>query len=77
MKLKFYAGYNSIITDVAIFDDENKRDAWVNDDNTFFERIQLTEEEALEIIGNTYEIIEDIIDPEILWMLNPYNIISK
>ena len=68
--MKYYAGYDDIKTDVAVFDTRESRDNWVNSD-TFFVRIPLEEKEALNIVGD-YQIHID--DNNICWLINECNI---
>ena len=72
----YYAGYDSIKTDVAVFKTREERDQWVNSEDAAVERISLTYEEAIDIIGNEFDTVLDEIDERITWMLNPLNIIQ-
>ena len=77
--MSFYAGYNSIFTDVAVFESATKRDEWVSG-KSFFERVPLTNEQANEILGscaNTYNEVQygDDANKDIIkWLINPINI---
>ena len=71
--MRFYAGYDFINTDVAVFDSEEKRDVWVENES-IFKRISLSEKEAYDIVGK-YELCEDEVD-DIVWMINDLNIIN-
>lgn len=72
--MKYYAGYNSMKTDVAMFNTKAERDEWVQDENSAFERIQLTRREAISIVGTKAELHKDELNDHIMWMINPLNI---
>lgn len=76
---KFYAGFNDMSTDIAVFNSAQERDSWVNDKNTSFERIPLTRKEAMDIVGHKFfglHTYQDELDEHIVWILNPINIIE-
>ena len=73
--MNYYAGYDSILTDVAMFDSEKERDEWVDDEYSAFTRIALSKDEAFEIVGSGYELHTDELDDRIKWMINTYNVI--
>jgi len=74
----FYAGYDEISPDIAVFETEEERDAWVNDEYAIFPRIAFDdgdigffEDEANSTI-DTWE--EDDIDSfGVRWKINPVN----
>lgn len=71
----YYAGYKSQYTDVAIFKTENSRDAWLQAES-FFDRIALDETDAEIILGiplDAAEVVTDLIDDAIRWLVNPAN----
>ena len=72
----FYAGYESIDTDVAVFETEQQRDNWLNEWSVF-DRIPLSEEEVWFILDGMPDHVEretDIFDDTITWLINPYNL---
>ena len=73
--MKFYAGYNNILTDVAMFNSEKERDEWVDDEYSPFTRIALSEDEAYEIVGSGYDLHNDELDDRTIWLINTYNVI--
>lgn len=69
---EFFAGYNFILTDVAIFQTEEARDKWVKEESTF-ERIPLSREQAIELVGSgvyLHNTEPDIFDESIKWAKN-------
>lgn len=72
--MRYYAGYNDMKTDVAVFQTKAERDKWVKDVNSAFERISLTRKEALSLVGAKADLHTDEINERITWMINPLNI---
>lgn len=72
--MKYYAGYNSMKTDVAVFSTKAERDEWVADDNNDF-RIPLTKREAISIVGTRFSLHNDELNERVTWMINPCNVI--
>ena len=74
----FYAGYDEISPDIAVFETEEERDAWVNDKDAVFPRVVFDdgdigffEDEANSTI-DTWE--EDSVDIcGVRWKINPVN----
>ena len=67
----FYAGYKHYTTDVAVFDTEESREKWINDEE-FVARCKLSVENVKDIIGDSR--VTEIDADGILWLLNPINI---
>lgn len=68
----FYAGYNDIDTDIAVFETEEERDAWVNDENAVFTRVAYTDSDVFLMDIDTWdEDSEDIWG--VRWKINPIN----
>ena len=74
--LKYYAGYDSMTTDVAVFNTKEERDEWVEDESAF-DRIRLKRKEALMLVGKNAKLHTDEFNEHIIWMINPFNIINK
>ena len=71
----FYAGYESIDTDVAVFETKQQPDNWINEWSAF-NRIPLSEEEMWFIMDGLPDYAErekDVLDDSIVWLLNPLN----
>lgn len=76
---KFYAGYNDMSTDIAVFNSAQERDNWINEKDTSFERIPLTRKEAIDIVGRKFFCLytyQDELDEHIVWIVNPVNIVK-
>ena len=74
--LMFYAGYESIDTDVAVFETEQQRDNWVKAWSVF-DRVSLSAEEVWLILDGMPDYVRretDIFDDTITWLINPYNL---
>lgn len=73
----FYAGYATPDTDVAVFQTENQRDAWVND-FSFFHRVAFCESDLFFILDgfpiDSLRQEADDIDDSIVWLINPANL---
>lgn len=68
----FYAGYDDVDTDIAVFETEEERDAWVNDENAFFPRVTYTDDEIFLMDIDTWD--EDEADIwGVRWKINPIN----
>lgn len=68
----FYAGYDDIDTDIAVFETEEERDAWVNDENAVFPRVAYTDSDVFLMDIDTWdEDSEDIWG--VRWKINPIN----
>ena len=71
----FYAGYESIDTDVAVFKTENQRDKWLKEWSVF-DRVPLSADEVWLILDGMADHVEretDVLDDSIIWLLNPIN----
>lgn len=68
----FYAGYNYINTDIAVFKTKKDRDKWVNDES-FLERIPLLARDVIALVGSKAERQRDIIDDNLIWLINKLN----
>ena len=74
----FYAGYDEISPDIAVFETEEERDAWVNDKYAVFPRVVFDngdigffEDEANSTIDAWEE--DDIDSFGVRWKINPAN----
>ncbi len=81
----YYAGYNDPKTDIALFQSVSDRNDWVNYKDSFslefglekddpvFERVALTDLQALEIIPtlHTELAMEDLFNKNMRWVINP------
>ena len=74
----FYAGYDEISPDIAVFETEEERDAWVNDKYAIFPRVAFDdgdigffEDEANSTIDTWEE--DDIDSCGVRWKINPVN----
>ena len=68
----YYAGYNYINTDVAVFKTKKDRDTWVHEES-FFERIPLLARDVIALVGMKAERQKDIIDDNLIWLINKLN----
>ena len=71
----FYAGYESIDTDVAVFKTERQRDDWIKEWSVF-DRMALSEGDVLFILdGSPDKAIRqrDDFNDSITWLINPVN----
>lgn len=68
----FYAGYNFISTDIAVFETKKSRDKWVQD-VTFLERIPFSYRDVIALVGMKAERQKDIIDDNLIWLINKLN----
>lgn len=71
----FYAGYESIDTDVAVFATEQQRDNWLGEWSAF-KRIPLSAEDVFFILDGMPDHVQreaDLRDDSIVWLLNPFN----
>ena len=74
--LMFYAGYESIDTDVAVFKTENQRDKWLKEWSVL-DRVPLSADEVWLILDGMPDHVQretDIFDDTITWLINPYNL---
>ena len=75
---KAFAKYADDDSMIAVFENEKDRDAWVNDDGAFFERIALT---FLDVWRGSYGKLDvvsfedDIIDDNLKWLTVPHEMI--
>jgi hypothetical protein len=74
----FYAGYDEISPDIAVFETEEERDAWVNDKDAMFPRVVFDdgdigffEDEANSTIDTWEE--DDANFWGVRWKINPVN----
>lgn len=66
----FYAGYdNPLDTDIAVFETEEERDEWVNDERSIFPRCAYSDEEVFYMDVDVWEDYEDVFG--IVWKINP------
>lgn len=74
MRSKFYAFYEGdTFGEVAVFDTEEKRNAWVADE-TNFPRSPLSYNEAVDILAldpEEAEREEDVLYDGVIWLTNP------
>lgn len=74
MKNKFFAFYeNNLVSEVAVFDTEKMRNAWVSDE-TNFPRSPLSYNEAVDILAcdpATARREEDVVYDGVIWLMNP------
>lgn len=71
--MKYYAGYDFVDTDIAVFDTEEERDDWINFEFSAFKRVPFTEKEAFDIVGKKHaEYVDEL---GIRWLINSLNII--
>ena len=68
----FYAGYNYINTDIAVFETKKSRDKWVQD-VTFLERIPFSSRDVYALVGRKAKRQRDIIDNDLVWLINKLN----
>lgn len=71
----YYAGYEFLNTDVAVFETEQQRDNWLNEWSVF-DRVPLTADEVWLILDGMPDHVEretDVLDDSIIWLLNPFN----
>lgn len=73
MQNKFYAFYpNNPVCEVAMFETKEKRDKWINDEDTFC-RVPLTYNEVVDVLALDPEdaVREcDLLDDSIVWLIN-------
>ena len=75
LSCKAFAKYAEDDSMVAVFDDEKDRDAWVNDDGAFFDRIALTFLDVWRGADGKMDVVsfeDDIIDDNIKWLTVPH-----
>lgn len=74
MKNKFFAFYeNNPVCEVAVFDTEKKRNAWVADENDF-PRSPLSYNEVIDILAcdpEEAEQEEDVVYDGVIWLIAP------
>ena len=70
--IMYYAGYNYINTDIAIFTTKKDRDKWVKDES-FLERIPFSSRDVIALVGRKAERQSDIIDENLIWLINKLN----
>ena len=68
----YYAGYNFISTDIAMFENKKDRDKWV-EDVSFLERIPFSYRDVIALVGMKAERQKDIIDDNLIWLINKLN----
>ena len=75
---KSFAKYAEDDTQIAVFDSEKDRDAWVNDKTAFFDRISISfldlwkgADGKLSVV----EIVDDVIDDSIKWLSVPHKMV--
>ena len=68
----FYAGYDDPLdTDIAVFETEEERDEWVNDESSVFQRCAYSDDEVYYMDIDTWEDHEDAFG--VSWKINPIN----
>ncbi len=70
--MSFYAGYDVLNTDVAVFETEKARNDWVSDEG-LIHRVALTENEAMQIAEDSHELHKDEFEEGIMWIYNRIN----
>lgn len=68
----YYAGYNFISTDIAMFKTKKDRDKWV-EDVSFLERIPFSSRDVIALVGRKPKRQRDIIDDNLIWLINKLN----
>ena len=68
----YYAGYNYINTDIAVFATKKDRDKWV-EDVSFLERIPFSYRDVIAFVGMKAERQKDIFDDNLIWLVNKLN----
>lgn len=68
----YYAGYNFISTDIAVFATKKDRDKWV-EDVSFLERIPFSSRDVIALVGRKAKRQRDIIDDNLIWLINKLN----
>lgn len=68
----YYAAYNSVNTDVAMFESKKERDEWVAYPYSAFERIAISAKDVFDIVGKRFETMVDVFGTK--WLINETNI---
>ena len=71
--LSFYAGYDVLNTDIAVFQTEEARDIWLKNES-IIHRVAFSKDEAMQIAEDTLTLHKDEYDDEIMWIYNRINI---
>lgn len=69
--MSYYAMYDLICSDVAVFKTKAARDDWVENGEPFFERVAISSKEMRRIVGYSKEakrLFSDPVDDHIKWL---------